>query len=76
MQPMTEILLQKKEHDLHLIHVHEKDITQCIIIPAHSIQQGAYIVPEEVGSKTFMVVDVIDSDMFLRLLKLCPPSHS
>jgi hypothetical protein len=75
-QPMMEVPMKKKERDLRLIRVCEKDIVQCVIIPARSIRQGAFIIPEEVGSKTSMVVDVVDSDTFLRLLKLCPPSYS
>lgn len=69
-QPFTEIkALRKKDKDLRLYRVQEKERGKAIFIPARSIIHAAYIIPEAPKEKTSLVVDVVDTDMFLRLIE-------
>jgi hypothetical protein len=40
---------------------------KAIFVPARSIIRGAYIIPEGLKEKTSLVVDVVDTDMFLHI---------
>ncbi|KAG6836215.1 hypothetical protein H0H93_010132 [Arthromyces matolae] len=71
-QPFSAVKPSKKDEDLHLIRLRETALSEATVIPARSIIRRSYIVPEAPGSKTFFAVDVIDSDMFLRLQKDYP----
>jgi hypothetical protein len=74
-QPFTEAPLRKKDHELRFIRLKQKRPTESLIIPARSIRRGAYIIPEGIGQSTSIVVDIIDDDMFLRMLSMYPPSY-
>jgi hypothetical protein len=74
-QPFAEASLRKRDHELCFIRLKEKPPSESLIIPAHSICRGAYIVPEDTTQHTSIVVDVIDDDMFLRMLAMYPPSY-
>jgi len=67
-QPFTEIKkLRKKDKDLCLYRLQEKPLEKAIFVPARSIIRGAYIVPEGLTEKNFLVVDLVDTDMFLHV---------
>jgi len=74
-QPFTEAPLRKRDHELRFIRLKEKPPGESLIIPARSVRHGAYIVPEDTTQHTSIVVDVIDDDMFLRMLAMYPPSY-
>lgn len=63
--------MTKKDKDFRLLHIREMhDKTR--VIPMHSIIRGSYIVSEEAGSKDSLIVDIVDSDMFLRIHAMYP----
>jgi hypothetical protein len=67
-QPFTEITtLRKKDKDLCLHRLQVMPREKAIFVPARSIIHGAYIIPEGLKEKTSLVVDVVDTDMFLRI---------
>lgn len=67
-QPFKEITtLRKKDKDLHLHRLQARPPEKAIFVPARSIIRGAYIIPEGLREKTSLVVDVVDTDMFLRI---------
>jgi hypothetical protein len=67
-QPFTEITtLRKKDKDLCLHRLQVMPREKAIFVPARSIIRGAYIIPEGLKEKTSLVVDVVDTDMFLRI---------
>src|SRR5262249_1012363 len=66
--PFTNVsTLRQKDKDLRLHRLQAKPRTQAKLVPARSIIRGAYIVPEGLGASTSLVVDVVDTDMFLRI---------
>jgi hypothetical protein len=73
-QPFTDIStpFRKKDIELRLLRLKEKPREKSIIIPARSIIRGAYIVPDGDKKADWLVVDIIDSDMFLRMHALYP----
>lgn len=74
-QPFTEITnLRKQDKDLCLHRLQAKPREKAIFVPARSIIRGAYIIPEGLTEKTSLVVDVVDTDMFLRINKMYSPA--
>ncbi|KAF8154643.1 hypothetical protein B0H34DRAFT_852350 [Crassisporium funariophilum] len=72
-QPFKENLkMFKQDKDLGLMRLKLMPEDSARIAPAHSIICGAYIVSEGEGFGTSLIVDVVDTDMFLRLKKLYP----
>lgn len=70
-QPFTAITtLRKKDKDLRLHRLQTKPRETAIFVPARSIIRGAYIIPEGLKENTSLVVDVVDTDMFLRINKM------
>jgi hypothetical protein len=70
-QPFTEVkTLRKQDKDLCLHRLQAKPEEKAILVPARSIIRGAYIIPEGLKEKTSLVVDVVDTDMFLRINKM------
>ena len=70
-QPFTAITtLRKKDKDLRLHRLQTKPRETAIFVPARSIIHGAYIIPEGLKENTSLVVDVVDTDMFLRINKM------
>ena len=65
-QPFTEITtLRKQDKDLRLHRLQIKPREKAIFVPARSIIRGAYIIPEGLTEKTSLVVDIVNTDMFL-----------
>ncbi|KAK7000821.1 hypothetical protein R3P38DRAFT_3327544 [Favolaschia claudopus] len=57
---------------LGLYRVRERQRKECEFISVHSIVRGAFIVPDFSRKGDYLVVDIIDADMFLRLRGLYP----
>ncbi|KAK7016500.1 hypothetical protein R3P38DRAFT_2542073, partial [Favolaschia claudopus] len=55
-----------------LYPVRERQRKNCEFISVHSIVRGAFIVPDFSRKGDYLVVDIIDADMFLRLRGLYP----
>lgn len=67
-QPFTEVTsLRQKDKDLGLHRLRAKPRRNAIFVSARSIYRGAYIIPEGLKEETLLVIDVVDTDMFLRL---------
>ena len=47
---------------------------ESVFISIRSICRGAFIVPENSRDGDFLVVDVVDTDMFLRIRAMYPTS--
>jgi hypothetical protein len=62
----------KKDKDLGLDRLQETPPTKAIFVPAWSFIHGAYIVPEDLTKKFSLAVDVVDTDMFLRIRRMYP----
>jgi hypothetical protein len=76
-QPFTEITtLRKQDKDLCLHRLQAKPREKAIFVPARSIIRGAYIIPEGLTEKTSLVVDVVDTDMFLRINNMYMSANS
>jgi hypothetical protein len=58
---------QKKDGDLCLYRVRAKPRIACEFISAYSIIRGALLVQDYDRSSDFFIIDVIDTDMFLRM---------
>jgi hypothetical protein len=72
-QPFSEVSsLRKKDKDLCLHRLQAKPRANAVFVPARSIYRGAYIIPESPDEATSLVVDVVDSDMFLRIRQMYP----
>ncbi|KAK7034432.1 hypothetical protein R3P38DRAFT_2518906 [Favolaschia claudopus] len=61
-----------KDKALGLYRVRERQRKECEFISVHSIVRGAFIVPDFSRKGDYLVVDIIDADMFLRLRGLYP----
>ncbi|KAG6905321.1 hypothetical protein DXG01_003456 [Tephrocybe rancida] len=66
----------QRDKDLRLLRLHPAPDNKPRVIPARSIIRGAFIVPEGEQRKSSLIVDVIDSDMFLRMQEIVVPSRS
>jgi hypothetical protein len=59
--------LRKKDKDLNLHRMRARPRADAVFISVRSIRRGAFLVPELTRIDDFLVVDVIDTDMFLRI---------
>lgn len=59
--------------ELRLLRLKAKHRKEAIIIPAKSIIRGALILPAAGGKSEWLVFDVLDTDMFLRMQLMYPP---
>lgn len=66
---------RKKDRELRLHRVRPKTPGDTMFIPARSIRRGAFLVPGLDHPNDLVVVDVIDSDMFLRIRTIYPPTE-
>lgn len=72
-QPFADVrTLRKKDHELRLHRLRPKTNRDSIFISAQSIRRGAFLVPALDRSDDLIVVDVIDTDMFLRIKSMYP----
>lgn len=58
--------LTRKDKHLHLYRIRERPRKNCIFVPIDSIIRGALIVKDQGMKRDYFVVDVIDTDWFLR----------
>ncbi|PCH42571.1 hypothetical protein WOLCODRAFT_71761, partial [Wolfiporia cocos MD-104 SS10] len=65
-----------KDRDLGFYRLKLNPRTQYEIAPLHSIIRGALVVPDYEHSDEFLIVDIIDADMFLRLQSLVSVAKS
>ncbi|KAG6808615.1 hypothetical protein H0H92_003492 [Tricholoma furcatifolium] len=63
----------QRNRDLRLLRLKQMPREKAQIIPLRSIIRGAYIIPEGKDLETSLIVDIIDSDMFLRMQEMYPP---
>ncbi|KAG6913371.1 hypothetical protein DXG01_007286 [Tephrocybe rancida] len=78
-QPFTTIKQEnftKKDIDLGLLRLEETLRAESIFIPARSIVHGVYLVPDNEKETGWSVLDTLDSDMFLRMHIMYPPSNT
>ena len=71
-QPMdipTNVLSRKDKH-FHLYRVHARTRRDCIFVPLDSIVRGALLVRDQGVQNDYLVVDVVDTDWFLRCREL------
>ncbi|KAJ7782439.1 hypothetical protein DFH07DRAFT_900870 [Mycena maculata] len=61
-----------KDKALRLYHVRERQRKECEFISVHSIIRGALLAPDFAKRGDYLVVDVVDSDMFFRLKAMYP----
>ena len=61
---------RRKDRDLGLIRVRARPRASAEFISVHSIIRGAYIVQDSSDANDFFIVDVVDTDMFLRMKKI------
>jgi len=61
---------RRKDRDLGLIRVRARPRASAEFISVHSIIRGAYLVQDGADVNDFFVVDVVDTDMFLRIKKI------
>ncbi|TFK39111.1 hypothetical protein BDQ12DRAFT_698231 [Crucibulum laeve] len=65
-------MLCRKDKDLGLIRVRAQPQAQSQFFAARSIIRGAFIIPEFSKPDEYHIVDVVDTDMFLRLQSMYP----
>jgi len=71
-QPFSEVHYQwKKDHDLQWHRLWPQTTTS--FIPARSICCGVFLVPAFDSSDEYLVVDVVDTNMFLHIKAMYPP---
>ena len=71
--PFSEVLvLRRRDKDLNFHRLRAKPRAESIFISIRSISRGAFIVPEHSKDDDFLVVDVVDTDMFLRIRAMYP----
>lgn len=68
--------LRKKDKELSLHRLRPVRRAGAIFISLRSITRGAFLVPECTKDTDLVVVDVIDTDMFLRIRAMYPPIHN
>jgi hypothetical protein len=72
-QPYADVHpLRKKDKELRLHRLRPKTRGSSIFISARSIRRGAFLVPALDHPNDLIVVDVIDTDMFLRIKSMYP----
>jgi hypothetical protein len=74
-QPYADVLPPRKkdrELRLHRLRPTGKKHSDSIFISARSIRRGAFLVPALDHPNDLIVVDVIDTDMFLRIRSMYP----
>ena len=72
-QPFMDVsVLRKKDRELHLHRLRPKTCGDSIFILARSIRRGAFLVPALDHPNDLIVVDVIDTDMFLQIRSMYP----
>jgi hypothetical protein len=65
---------RRRDRDLNFHRLRERPRAESIFISLRSISRGAFIVPEHSRGGDFLVVDVVDTDMFLRIKAMYPTS--
>lgn len=76
-RPFKEVLpVRKKDMDLKLRCLQASRPSECILILLTSVIRGAFLVPELDRKEHFVVVDINDTDMFLRMREMYPEPQS
>ena len=66
--PFSEIsVLRHQDKDLGFHRLRARQQAESAFISIQSISHGAFIVPENSRDGDFLVIDVVDTDMFLRI---------
>ncbi len=61
---------EQKDRDLGLYHVKTRPNGPPCLISIYSVLRGALLIEDMAASKEYLVVDTVDSDMFLRMQSL------
>ena len=62
--------LRKKDVDLHFLRVRSRPRNRAEFISLRSIVRGALLVPAFDKDEEYLVLDVVDADMFVRVRKM------
>jgi hypothetical protein len=76
-QPFSEVLvlpMRQRDKDLNFHRLRARPQAESVFISIRSISRAAFIVPENTRDGDFLVVDVVDTDMFLRIRAMYPTS--
>ena len=60
----------RKDKDLHFYRVRERRRQDCEFISIHSIIRGALLAPDFEKDGDYLIADLADTDMFLRLQEM------
>jgi hypothetical protein len=72
--PFSEVrTLRNKDKALNLHLVQMRPRGDAMFISVRSICRGAFLVPENSNNGDYLVVDVVDTDMFLHIRSMYPP---
>jgi hypothetical protein len=75
--PFSEVLTPRnKDKALNLHRVRMRPRADAMFVSVRSICRGAFLVAENCKDGDFLVVDVVDTDMFLRIRSMYPPWES
>ncbi|KAF9470013.1 hypothetical protein BDZ94DRAFT_1329905 [Collybia nuda] len=75
--PMSEIKpLRRKDKELNLHRLRPIRQANATFISLWSIIRGVFLVPECTTDGDLVVVDIVDTDMFLRIWAMYPPIHN
>ncbi|KAF7378401.1 hypothetical protein MSAN_00266700 [Mycena sanguinolenta] len=64
-----------KDKALSFYHIRERPRKECEFISVYSIIRGALLAPDFDKRGDYLVIDVVDSDMFLRLKEMYPQTN-
>ncbi|KAF8166643.1 hypothetical protein K438DRAFT_2065546 [Mycena galopus ATCC 62051] len=64
-----------KDKALGLYRVRQQEMKKCEFISVHSIIRGALLAPDFAKKGDYLVVDILDADMYFQLLMRYPTNH-
>jgi hypothetical protein len=71
--PFSDIsIMQRKDKELNFHWLQARPQAESMFISIQSICCGAFLVPECTKDGEFLVVDIVDTDMFLRIRSMYP----
>jgi hypothetical protein len=75
--PFSDIsIVRRKDKELNFHRLRARPRAESMFISIRSICRGAFLVPEYTKDGDFLVVDIVDTDMFLRIRSMYPTQES